>query len=204
MEGSMIRTATIAAAMSLSLLAAGAADARVFRLIATDIVIDEPAPLFANGSIGGLLTLDDSIAPGESFGADAILGLSLSFGGISGSLADIAASAAPGGVQAFGTLSADGRSLSVFDLRFGFPDTVAGCSFVCAGQIIIDSPIGGGDVSNFIAIDDLDAASLSVISSYTARFQAVPEPATWALFIAGFGLAGAALRRRGLAPQTAR
>ena len=30
--------------------------------------------------------------------------------------------------------------------------------------------------------------------------NAVPEPTTWALMITGFGLAGAALRRRKLAP----
>lgn len=34
------------------------------------------------------------------------------------------------------------------------------------------------------------------IFDYTIRIAAVPEPATWAMMIAGFGLVGAALRRR--------
>lgn len=33
-------------------------------------------------------------------------------------------------------------------------------------------------------------------AQFTATFNAVPEPGTWALMIGGFGLAGAALRRR--------
>ena len=175
---------------------AGPAAAGVYRLTATDIVIELPAPLFTSSSITGTLTLDDAILPGQSFGSAAITGLTLNFGGIIGTLADIQADIAPGDVQGFGTRSADGRSFSVFDLRFGFPPSVAGCSFVCAGQIVINSPIGPFDPSNFIALDDPDGATLSVIDSYTPHFALVPEPAAWALMIAGFGMVGTALRRR--------
>jgi hypothetical protein len=43
-----------------------------------------------------------------------------------------------------------------------------------------------------------------IVSSYsaTADFEAVPEPAMWGMMIGGFGLAGAAMRRR--APVLAR
>ena len=109
---------------------------------------------------------------------------------------------APGPVQLFGTRSADGTTFSVFDFRFGFPTTTPGCSFVCAGDIIINSPIGPNDPSNFIALDDFDTGeTLSVIDSFDPHFTAVaaavPEPAAWLFLIAGFGLTGAALRRRG-------
>ena len=183
------------------LLVAVPAQAVVFRLTATDVLVSEPSPLFTSRTITGLLTLDDSVRPGDSFGSAAITALTLDFGGIRGTLADIAADVAPGSVQGFGTRSADGKSFSVFDLRFGFQSGVAGCGFFCAGQIVINSPIGPADDSNFIALDDLEGTTLSVIDSFTPQFAAVPEPESWALLIIGFGLVGAAGRRRALAAR---
>lgn len=179
------------------------AGATAFRLTATDVVVETPAPLFSSSDISGYLILDDAILPGQSFGSASITGLKLNFGGIVGTLADVTAEISPGAVQAFGTRSADGKTLSVFDFRFGFPSGVKGCSFICAGQIIINSPIGGADVSNFIAIDDPDVTTLSIIDSYTPHFELVPggipEPSIWGLMILGLGLTGVSLRRRGLA-----
>jgi opacity protein-like surface antigen len=40
------------------------------------------------------------------------------------------------------------------------------------------------------------AQTLSVDAKYGAGLAAVPEPATWAMMIGGFGLAGASMRRR--------
>ena len=40
--------------------------------------------------------------------------------------------------------------------------------------------------------------------SLTANVSAVPEPATWAMMIVGFGLVGATVRRRSLAFATVR
>lgn len=37
---------------------------------------------------------------------------------------------------------------------------------------------------------------------HTSRIEGVPEPASWAMLIAGFGLVGAALRRPSLRPDT--
>ncbi len=181
------------------LLAAVPAQAVVFRLTATDVTVSEPSPQFTSRSITGQLTLDDSVRPGDSFGSAAITALTFDFGGIRGTLADIAANIAPDSVQGFGTRSADGKSFSVFDLRFGFPNSVAGCSFVCAGQIVINSPIGPADPSNFIAINDPDGTTLSVIESFTPRFSLVPEPESWVTLIIGFGFVGAAARRRAIA-----
>lgn len=193
-------------AMLASVLIAGlaptAAGATIFQLTGSNVVVDQPAPLFTSNTITGTLTLADTVLPGDSFGSAAITALTLNFGGIIGTLADIQASIAPDVVQGFGTRSLDGQGFSVFDLRFGFAPTVAGCSFVCAGQIIINSPIGPNDSSNFIAIDDFDGESLSVISSFTPNFALapavgpVPEPASWAMLIVGFGLVGSTMRSR--------
>jgi len=56
-----------------------------------------------------------------------------------------------------------------------------------------DGSIGG------VAVFDTQLDSAQVLGLYTAAGQSnggVPEPAAWALMIAGFGLAGVALRRR--------
>lgn len=173
-----------------------AADAATFRLTGSDVVIEQPAPLFTSGQVTGTLILADSVKPGDSFGSAAITGLTLNFGGIVGTLADIQTDIFPGDVQGFGTRSLDGQGFSVFDLRFGFAPTVTGCSFVCAGQIILNSPIGPSDPSNFIAIDDLDGTSLSIIDNFTPNFGLIPEPASWLLLITGFGAIGGIARSR--------
>ena len=181
-----------------SLLIAGlmptVAEATIFQLTGSNVVIDQPAPLFTSNNVTGTLTLADTVLPGASFGSAAIIALTLNFGGITGTLADIKADIAPEDVQAFGTRSLDGKAFSVFDLRFGFGPAVAGCGFFCAGQIVLNSPIGPNDPSNFFAQNDLNGDSLSVIRSFTPNFAMVPEPASWALMIAGFGLIGATLR----------
>ena len=45
-------------------------------------------------------------------------------------------------------------------------------------------------------------AELDYDPLYKSRLTDVPEPATWAMMIAGFGLAGAAMRRRRVASVT--
>jgi hypothetical protein len=174
--------------------------ATVLRLSAADIVFDPAHVLFTSATIDGALTLDDAIAPGQSFGAASITGLTLDFGGIHGDLADVQADVAPSPVQAFGTRSADGKSLSVFDLRFGFPPNVADCSLVCAGQILINSPEANGQPSNFIAIDDANGSTLSIIDSFQPTFTLVPKPAPWAMLILGLGAVGMLMRKGRVAP----
>ncbi len=50
-------------------------------------------------------------------------------------------------------------------------------------------------------LQDLGHGDSWVFVSEMSFFGAVPEPATWAMVLAGFGLAGVALRRRGAAPK---
>jgi hypothetical protein len=76
------------------------------------------------------------------------------------------------------TLSGDG-GVSTAHLDLAIRDTSG------SEMIFIEGPYRTADL-------DLTFQTLNV--------AAVPEPATWAMMIAGFGLSGAALRRRRLAP----
>jgi fibro-slime domain-containing protein len=60
------------------------------------------------------------------------------------------------------------------------------------GQILLDA--GQHDIIVFFADRHTTASSLSFSATAAA---VVPEPATWAMLIAGFGLVGMAARRRG-------
>ncbi|MBS0504766.1 MAG: PEPxxWA-CTERM sorting domain-containing protein [Proteobacteria bacterium] len=57
---------------------------------------------------------------------------------------------------------------------------------------------------NGSAWNDINSAQLGYVIEYGGLANGgVPEPATWALMIAGFGMAGAAMRRRGRKPALA-
>lgn len=65
----------------------------------------------------------------------------------------------------------------------------------------LGGPAGCGQWAPFALDEDGNGASLSyrIRIDTSVQNSAVPEPASWALLIAGFGLAGAALRRRPIA-----
>ena len=72
---------------------------------------------------------------------------------------------------------------------FGFTEWTGFSTQLAAGTYTLEAGVvNATDEFNpsFLLVDDF-------------RMKAVPEPSTWALMIAGFGLAGAALRRRRLA-----
>jgi hypothetical protein len=74
--------------------------------------------------------------------------------------------------------------------RLAIGSTVSGLSIAnnaTFGIRWIDVDVSGSE--DGLAIDDLS------LSTTTAQ-SVVPEPATWAMFIGGFGLVGGALRRR--------
>lgn len=77
-------------------------------------------------------------------------------------------------------------------------------SFCCSGTDNIDAAyshdgfgfIGDGGVAtlSFLVNDDPNDSTDTIIDN--VNVHGVPEPATWALMLGGFGMAGAALRRR--------
>jgi hypothetical protein len=164
-----------------------------FQLVASNIVIDEPAPLFTNGTVSGVLTLAGTVAPGAGFGLADITGFTFDFGGI---IVTLAQTQQPGGdITAFGILAANGASISYLDLLYDLPSTVSSCSFDCSGQIEIDT----FDNSNFVAIDDPDAVTTSLVEFNAALVAAtgVPEPGSLTLLgVAAGGLAAARRRRK--------
>lgn len=57
--------------------------------------------------------------------------------------------------------------------------------------------VGGNPALNFLTVErETNTAELRGRLVLYSEADAVPEPATWAMFIAGFGLVGAAARRR--------
>jgi hypothetical protein len=189
-----IRYGWLYAAIAWGAVSVAPAQAIPFQLNASNIQFDDPSPLFTSNQVGGILQLSDSVAPGAGFGLAQIIDFTFNFGGIAVTFPE---TQLPGGdITAFGTRSADGRSLSFLDLRFDLPSTVAPCSLICAGQI----QIGTFDRSNFVAIDDPDTLTTSLVV-FDAALVAVPEPSTLAIF--GMALAGmiGMLRQRKLATE---
>ena len=180
--------ALLAAGLAVAAVPSAGA-ARDFRLDARNVTFDMPAPLFTTGTVGGVLTLADTVAPGAAFGLANILGFTLNFGGI---IVTFAETMLPGGdITAFGNRSADGASISFLDLRYDLPSTVVPCRLICAGQL----EIGTFDPSNFVAIDDADATTTSLVQ-FDATLVSVPEPGS--LMLLGAALGGIAMvRRRG-------
>jgi hypothetical protein len=72
----------------------------------------------------------------------------------------------------------------VYQIFGGYFDMNVSCCGVEFNSLV--SPDGAHRVQNVLGISDKPGL----------RFAAAPEPATWALMIGGFGLAGASLRRR--------
>lgn len=58
--------------------------------------------------------------------------------------------------------------------------------------------VGGNPATNFLTVENKtnEAQLRGRLVLYSEATDGVPEPATWAMFIAGFGLVGAAARRR--------
>jgi hypothetical protein len=105
------------------------------------------------------------------------------------------ASSVTGAVQVYDGLNGTGNLLQTVNLSAN----IAGCSpygagfcpFTAAGVTFNGTArsISFGGVANQIVFDDITFGSAT-------PGPAVPEPASWAMLITGFGLTGAAMRRR--------
>ena len=93
-----------------------------------------------------------------------------------------------------GNLAGDDLALILFDLdfgeevKFGYPDLPF--------RFFVDSPSGVEGIGPFIGSADRLFVELPSESGLYLVRAAVPEPAAWALVVAGVGLMGVALRRR--------
>jgi len=102
-----------------------------------------------------------------------------------------------GFVQVWDGLDGTGNLLGQLNLALT-PSTCSGiysaqyCPFVPLGLAFLGTgkSIVFGGVADFVVFDDITFGAVNPGGG-------VPEPATWAMMIGGFGLAGMALRRRG-------
>ena len=95
----------------------------------------------------------------------------------------------------------------IFSQTAAFPDGFCGTGSIdpySAGGGTTPTSVDNGTCTNSsvgeIAGDTLVSYNMAFINAYLAAHPraggAVPEPATWAMMIAGFGMVGAAARRR--------
>ena len=87
----------------------------------------------------------------------------------------------------FGSLNVSSYSNAFGPLSSSYPWTSYTISFVAANA---------GNVKFFLGTDSADNVGILIDNVSLSIGGAVPEPATWAMMIMGFGLAGSALRRR--------
>ncbi|HEU4968473.1 PEPxxWA-CTERM sorting domain-containing protein [Sphingomonas sp.] len=86
-----------------------------------------------------------------------------------------------------------GTFTDVPELRLSFINIPP--NFAATDVTFFFDPANGGSAT--FALEDLDNDNVGiVIDNLALSVGAIPEPATWAMVIAGFGLAGMAVRRR--------
>ena len=109
-------------------------------------------------------------------------------------------SAVPAAVTVYDGPGGTGNVLGVINLVAQYTDNCVGDP---NGDFCNFTPIGVSFAGTAFSIDFAGAANLTGFDNITFGSETpggvVPEPATWAMLIAGFGLVGSALRRRRVA-----
>jgi hypothetical protein len=97
-------------------------------------------------------------------------------------------------------LTFSGQAADVVEFAFTNPDTGSGGSnfyYFAAGVFGTSVPVGTAATFSTFGFGENQAATLTIFNGGNDDGPpAVPEPASWAMLIAGFGLVGAAARRR--------
>lgn len=133
-----------------------------------------------SGSRDALFTIDNSVTP--DFQSSSFIGDQVSYNGVSGSFGGTPGVATIG----FGTyLVAD---LNIGGSPQGFTQFSGPDLFSLVGNVPVFK------TGTFQLPSIVSGTSTLTISQVAAA--AVPEPATWAMFIGGFGLIGSGLRRK--------
>lgn len=136
-----------------------------------------------SGSRDAHFTIDTAVAP--DFQSSSFIGDQVSYNNVSGSFGGMTGTATVG----FGTFLA--ATLNILGTPQGFtqfsgPDLfslVSNVPVFNTGTFMLNSIVSGS----------------STLTISTAPAASVPEPATWAMFIGGFGLIGAGMRRKKVA-----
>ncbi len=169
------------------------------------------------GNIGGLppsvyeaqvaASIAGSVAALNAAGARHFLVTGIPVGGAAGFATEFQLGAALGGLTlAPGTTLTRFSYLGFFAQALGEPTSLGIAPYVSSGNCIDERVAIAGhiDCTGYFSFDgthptaDIQRALFNKIGAATG-ITAVPEPQSWALLIAGFGLTGAALRRRRVA-----
>lgn len=113
-----------------------------------------------------------------------------------------------GSFAALGTGTAYGSQLFtaadddvVFDIAFNAAaiadiTAAAGGQFLLSGHVISPTAFGPAELNQFVAGSTTSNDITQLELTFSATGGGVPEPATWAMMIIGFGAIGASMRRR--------
>lgn len=147
------------------------------------------------------VTMVGSAQAATTFTCDTAASSVCKFNGVTGGFSDVIRKA---GVTDTDTFKLTFTQLGQFDLSLTAPNkSLSFVSFTFLGQTI--SPVLKGDSYSFditktgtydLLVKTQNKGKNPLAYSGSFAFDAVPEPATWGMMIAGVGMAGASLRRR--------